>query len=128
MGDTFIVSKLANALVQDAEPIGVAAHNDAVAGAVERFREEHGGVWVGGRVTLTADTLSFRANGINRALQEGSLDHTITLASISDVEELGGFVSQKIRITHPGPSFTFRCFGAWRVARQIREAAAARTG
>lgn len=119
-----IVSKLANALVEDAEVDGTVAEMD-IGAPLERSRQKYGGVWVGGRVTLTTESLAFGANALNRALQTGTLDSAIPLTSIIGVEELGGFVSQKVRVTYAGGSFTFRCFGAKRVARQIRDAVAA---
>lgn len=119
-----IVSKLANALVEDAEVDGTVAEMD-IGAPLERSRQKYGGVWVGGRVTLTTESLAFGANALNRALQTGTLDSAIPLTSIIGVEELGGFVSQKVRVTYAGGSFTFRCFGAKRVARRIRDAVAA---
>lgn len=121
-----IVSKLANALVEDAEVDGTVAEvGPAIGAPLERSRQKYGGIWVGGRVTLTTESLAFGANALNRALQTGTLDSAIPLTSIVGVEELGGFVSQKVRVTYAGGSFTFRCFGAKRVARQIRDAVAA---
>ncbi len=35
---------------------------------IEGFRQSHGGLWVGGRVTLTDSALEFSPNAVNRVV------------------------------------------------------------
>jgi hypothetical protein len=122
MTDAVIASKPANALIPDATPTRYADLPVAVTLATYRMR--FGGLWVGGRVTLTTSALVFAANRLNREVQSGTLDLRIPLADISDVAVRWGFVTKIIVVTVPGGAAKFRCFGAQRFAEQIDRARA----
>lgn len=58
---------------------------DEVEAALERFKSAHGGLWVGGRATLTAQAFCFHPNVVNRSLHARSLDIEIPLPEIVDI-------------------------------------------
>ena len=66
---TIIASKLANAFVPDAEMSRGArrAFLFGSASSVDWLRQRMGGLWVGGRVTLTGEALWFSPNALNAA-------------------------------------------------------------
>ena len=97
--------KVANALIEDVKV-------NVTMPVVSVFREALGGLWVGGRVTLTTETVSFSANGINRMVQSGTLDVTVPLAQVTDVTVLPGFFTKIVAITTPELVLKVRCYGA----------------
>ena len=131
MASQIIAAKAANALVEDAElSLPDVAGLDlivpnlrTVKGVLAAFKKAYGGLWVGGRATLTTSDVNFRPNAVNRAIQTGSLDIAVPLSAIVDIQVLRGFVTQIIAIHTPGYVVKVRCFGAKAFASQIRSAA-----
>jgi len=123
MGEQVITSRVANALIADA---GLSSaplpHKTVVRGVLEAFKQGHGGLWVGGRVTLTESALAFAPNAINRGVTNGALDVRIALAEVTAVTVEPGMVTKIIAIETPTRTFKVRCYGAEKFAGQIREA------
>ena len=121
-----IVSKVANTLVEDAGAAGPLAGLDAV---LDQFRQHYGGLWVGGRVTLTPTTLEFHPNGVNRVANSGTLDLEIDLRRVESVEVQPGVLTKIVAVgVGGGRVVKARCFGAAGLADQIRAAVQAARG
>ena len=122
MEEHVLTSKLVNALVEDAtsplEGLSSVGH------ALERTRGRHGGLWVGGRATLTDRTLGFAPNGVNRAVNSGTLEAAVDLKLIERVDVVRALVTNIVDVHHAGGLLRLRCFGAKRFAGAIRAAAA----
>lgn len=120
MHEEVLLTKVANALIEDVRISNVVA---PVAGPVlSLYRAAWGGLWVGGRVTLTTSTVRFSPNAINRLVQSGDLDVSIRLAAIDDIQVVPGFVTNIVVLTTPQVIFKVRCWGARRFADAVREA------
>ena len=117
------VSKIANALIEDAEPF-----ISDVRPILSLFRAVQGGLWVGGRVTLTSQSVSFAANTLNRIGQSGSLDVSVPLMEVTDVEVLPGLFTNIVAITTPHRVLKVRCYGARRFADAVSAARDAVSG
>ena len=78
-----LIDKLCNTLLPDAEPSGVLP--GLVSGTVHRALEQLGGLWVGGRIKASADTLTFTADGMNAAVHTGLEPVHIPLSTVSAV-------------------------------------------
>jgi len=115
-----LASKAANALIEDAaSPL---EHAGGIGRSIRRSRERYGGLWIGGRVTLTPGELEFAPNSANRLLHDGDPSVTIPLSSIRHVDVEPGFVTKIIAVAWTGGVARFRCYGAARFADQIRAA------
>jgi hypothetical protein len=126
MSDEILAQRVANALIEDAQvntSLGVGAFR-AVEDVLARYRAKVGGLWVGGRATLTATVLAFAPNTMNRAVQTGSLDLAVPLSAILDVSVQRSFVTNIVEIRTPQSVLKIRCYGANTFAQQIRDAAA----
>jgi hypothetical protein len=130
--DTVIGTRAANALVEDAQLSGGAAramesvlpNAAAVHNVLSAFRQAYGGLWVGGRATLTPSSLTFHPNAVNRAMQTGTLDIVVPAAAITGVQVLRGVLTKIIAVETVGGSVVkIRCFGAREFAEQIRSVA-----
>lgn len=133
-----IATKVVNALM--AEPVmavhpGVALAAEGVGGippgvelVVDAFRRRWGGLWVGGRATLTTARLTFRANGVNRVLHEGQVDAELDLRAVLRVDLEPGFLTEIVAVTIPGAVFKLRCWGARDFAAQVDAAVRAARG
>lgn len=123
-------TRVANALIEDAEVsvpespgfAFIAPVFETVTPVLERFRRAYGGLWVGGRATLTATELRFHPNAANRSIHSGELTITIPLPAVVSVEVRRGFVTRIIAVETPGYLLRLRCFGAKSFAEQIRSA------
>lgn len=128
MPEQVIASKVANALVVEAEmAMGPAAEvalspNRAVENPVEWFRRFNGGLWVGGRATLTTQRLRFEANSLNKMVHSGPMEVDVELRHVVDVSVRRGLFTSVIHVLLPGADFQLRCYGARAFAEQIREA------
>lgn len=130
MTDRVLFSKAANALIGDADAASSlrSIHGGEVGEGIDGFRQRAGGLWVGGRVTLTDRELAFAPNLVNRSIQTGSLDVRIRLTDIDTVSVTGGVLTKIVEIQSGSQAFKFRCIGAPAVAEQIRKAAASAHG
>lgn len=114
-----LATKVANALIQDAaSPLEDSA--DGIGKAIQRSRNRYGGLWVGGRVTLTPAELGFSPNVVNRLVHVGGPSLTIPLSAIRRIDVEPGFFTKIIAVTWAGGVTRFRCYGAARFADQIR--------
>ncbi len=114
-----LATKVANAFIQDAaSPL----EKGSVGGSVRRYRERHGGLWVGGRVTLTPAELGFSPNAANRLVHYGDPSFTIPLAAIRQIDVEPGFFTKIVAVKWAGGVTRFRCYGAAKFADQIRAA------
>lgn len=112
MPEEVLVSKIANAFIDDVQP-----HHTMP--MVSLFRAAWGGLWVGGRVTLTTEAVSFSPNGLNRIAQSGTLDIRVPLSDVIDVEVRPGFVTDIVAITTPESVVKVRCYFATKFATAI---------
>lgn len=118
---TVIISRVANALIVDADV--TAAVTSVNRQVLDRYRRRYGGLWVGGRLTVTDTDVAFHANALNRSIQSGQLDIVVDLRSIESVELLPGVLTKIIAIHTADRVTKVRCFGAAKVADRIRAAA-----
>ena len=114
---TLHIEKFANAFLPDAvtsQVIQGQAFN-----AVNRYAKKHGGLWIGGKVAITVDGLSFMPNRLNKALHVGLEQVHIPLHSIRSVRREFGWFTGIVVVEYPGGTFRFRCYGASRVADEL---------
>lgn len=118
---TIIARKLANALIPGAQPTVFArTMSSNVLGFFSRI---HGGLWLGGTITLTPRELSFRPNGMNRALHTNASDITVPLERVVEVTDRFGILTRIVDVkSDDGSVLTFRCFGAPALAQKIEDA------
>lgn len=95
--------------------------------SVDWLRRKMGGLWVGGTVALTRDTLYFSPNSMNAAAHDRDTSAGVSLERVVDVTDRFGWVTRIIDVrTDTGELFTFRCFGARAFADTVRQAVASR--
>ncbi|WP_143773392.1 hypothetical protein [Skermania sp. ID1734] len=83
-------------------------------------RKRYGGLWVGGRVTLTSRELTFTPNAANKLLHQGDPSFAVSLADIRRVDVEPAFFTDIIAIEWTGGLQRIRCYGATRFADKIR--------
>lgn len=98
------------------------AESRSVDWVLEQYRRRYGGLWVGGRVTLTSKSIAFSPNALNRATHAGTLDVDIPLALIVRVDLLPGVVTKIVAIHTVGGLLKVRCYGASNLAHAIEKA------
>ena len=114
-----IVSKLANALVPDAEidealleQVAGAAQTKAIAGTLDKQKSKMKGLWVGGRCVLTEESLNFEQNSLNDAVHTGDYSFSIPLESITDVEYQFAFLTGIVQLETKSGNYQVRMYGA----------------
>ncbi len=131
MPEEVLATKVANALIQDVQMKGaavaavvdaVAPGTDVITPALDEFRAHYGGLWVGGKATLTNLALRFSPNAVNRAIQTGSLDVVVPLADVVNVRYTPAVVSSIVSLETRDYTFKVRCFQAKTFADAIEAA------
>jgi hypothetical protein len=123
MAESIVLTKAANALVEDAAvAIDGGSIDRRLERGVDRVRQSSGGLWVGGRVTLSTEHLSFHPNGVNSAMQTGTLEVAIPLGEVRSVEVDPGTLTKIVVVRTADLAFKVRCFGAAKLAEAIRQA------
>jgi hypothetical protein len=125
MSSDIVAKRGANALITDAQVTlpSLTPHLHQLEATLDRFKSAHGGLWVGGRATLTTQSLCFRPNAVNRGIHAGPLDIEIPLPDIVSIEVLPAFVSSVIAIRTPQSAVKIRCFRADAFASHIAQLA-----
>ena len=99
-----------------------APHKTIVNSLLFGFKLAYGGLWVGGRVTLTESNLEFSPNRVNHAAHKELHDISIPLKAVTSVSMKTGVVTKIIVIESSQLTFKVRCYGAENFAEQIRAA------
>ncbi len=127
-----LMTKAANALVADADlklhpgaeaalaPLGGVPA--AVEPVLDWFKRTYGGLWVGGRVTLTTVDLTFAPNAMNRMVQSGTLDVTVPLEAITSVHVTKATITNIVVVGLGYQVLKVRCYGAAALAQAIEAA------
>ena len=93
---------------------------------IDTNRGKQGGLWVGGKATLTTSTLGFAPNSMNQELHAApeDLEISISLAKISNVAVHRRLITDIIEIRTNAGIFKIRCFKAKAFAAAIDAARA----
>jgi hypothetical protein len=111
------IKKLANAFYSEADPSG------AVIGpalyAVNRYKKNHAGLWVGGNIIICNDGVTFVANALNRKLHTELKDIHIPQNAIKSIQYRFGWFTGIVEVHHESGVFLFRCYGAKKLVAQL---------
>ncbi|GAA1976458.1 hypothetical protein GCM10009718_10870 [Isoptericola halotolerans] len=124
MSGTLLETKVANALVRDAAP---SVPWWRLGPVLWMIRRGYGGLWVGGRVTLTTTTLAFAPNALNRSVHSGPLDAAVELAEVTRVTYRWGVLTGIVTAHTDDSALSVRCWNAHGFAGRLRAAVAAAT-
>lgn len=109
------IRKLVNAFVPDAMPSSNVVPALALR-TINRFKRKHGGLWVGGTVSVSQAGVSFTPNGLNRIFHDGLHPINVPAKDIRVVRREFGWVTGIVVVQHLHGEFRFRCYGAKRLA------------
>jgi hypothetical protein len=84
------------------------------------FRRQYGGLWVGGRMTLTDTAVTLAPNAVNRLMHQKLAAIELPLPMITSVEVEFGYVTKIIALGTPTHLVKLRCYGAPALADRIR--------
>jgi hypothetical protein len=107
---TLNIRRLANAFIPEATPADVLPV--AALWATRRFQRTHGGVWVGGRVSVSTSGVSFVPNRLNRLAHNDLAPVNVRAEDIREVRREFGWVTGIVVVRHVRGEFRFRCYGA----------------
>ena len=87
----------------------------------------NGGLWVGGKATLSPARLTFVPNAVNQALHSSpnQLNLSVPLTEIVDLQVRRGLITDVIDVQMHSGNCSFRCFKAKAFAVEIEQACAA---
>ena len=111
------IRKRVNAFIPDATPsnwMPVEALS-----AIARFKRKHGGLWVGGTISVSERGIAFTPNRVNRAVHEGLESIHVLAEDIRAVRREFGWVTGIVVIEHTQGELRFRCYGAKEFAAAI---------
>jgi hypothetical protein len=109
-----VIRKLANAFIPDAAPSDLVP--SIALSAIDRFKRKHGGLWVGGTVSVSKSGVSFSPNGLNRAFHDGLEPIDVPAEDIRAVRYEFGWFTGIVVVDHKHGEFRFRCYGAKQLA------------
>lgn len=109
--------KLVNAFIPDATPSEILPI--AALGAIDRFRRKHGGLWVGGTISVSQSGIAFVPNGLNRAVHAGLEPIRVPAEDIRAVRHEFGWFTGIVVVEHTRGEFRFRCYGARQFAAAV---------
>ena len=113
------VRKVANAFIPNATPSDVVPF--AAFPTILRFKRKHGGLWVGGSVTVSKAGVSFSPNRLNRIFHDELQPIDVPAKNIRAVRHEFGWFTGIVVVDHLDGEFRFRCYGAKRLAANMSE-------
>jgi len=117
---TLNIRKVANALIPDAVPSRkIPADTLSV---IRYFKQKMGGLWVGGKVSVSQSGVSFSPNRFNRVVHEGLEPINVLASEIRAVRHQFGWVTSIVVVEHTQGEFRFRCYGAKKLAANMAAA------
>ena len=108
------IRKLANAFVPTATPWAYIPSTPLR--AIHRFKAKHGGLWVGGTITVSQIGVTFEPNTLNDKVHEELEAVFVAAQDIRGVRHEFGWFTGIIVVDHSGGEFRFRCYGAKHLA------------
>ncbi|MGO4186825.1 hypothetical protein [Pseudarthrobacter sp. TAF60_1] len=136
MESRVVATKVANALIEDAEPntdLIITELTDLIMpelkeiaaplfnATMAEFAAYYGGLWVGGKIILTTHELKFQPNFVNKMAHKGLAGLQVSLSQVVSVEILPGVLTKIIVVRTPSHAIKFRCYGAEETAQKIQE-------
>jgi hypothetical protein len=130
MATDFIAKKAGNAFFTDEvrlDPTVRGAMNYSTGGWYEGINKFlnglFGGTWIGGEIVLTAESLSFEPDQLNRELLVDPPSFAVPLTAIRNIRLKHAFVTDIVEVGYDdGKLFRLRCFGAAAFAALIEQA------
>jgi hypothetical protein len=122
-GAGVLIDKLCNAFYANISVLS----DSAITGAAARLiKPKQSGAWIGGRLVVTDQRLSFAPNRMKgeAALRIEALD--LPLAAVTAVKKEFSLMTGIVVVEHEGGVLKFRCFGAKKIAQQLQNLLAAR--
>ncbi len=113
------ISKLSNAFFEDAQLSAVT--NMVTGSSVDKFKKIHSGLWVGGKVRVNKTELRFDVNFVNQAVHKELAKILIPIIDIESCRYEFAWLTGIVVIIHKNGTFRFRCYGAKKVANEIRQ-------
>jgi hypothetical protein len=93
------------------------------------LRERNGGgLWVGGTLVVYDDRVQFRPNIANKALQTGKAGFDLPWREVGKISWRSGVLTNIIELQHGQETEAVRCFGAKKLAEQMRSLQKASAG
>ncbi len=111
---TLNIRKLANAFIPNAGPSDIVPF--VALPTIHRFKQKHGGLWVGGAVSVSEAGVSFSPNSLNRAFHDELQMIHVPAKDIRAVRHEFGWFTGIVVVDHVHGEFRFRCYGAKRLA------------
>lgn len=111
------IRKLANAFIPLATPSD--ALPIAALSAIHRFKRKHGGLWVGGMVSVSPSGVSFAPNRLNRVVHAGLEPIHVPAKDIRAVRYEFGWITGIVVVEHTHGELRFRCYSAKRFAATV---------
>ena len=111
------IRKLVNAFVPYATPSDVIPR--VALSAIDRFKRKHGGLWVGGTVSVSRAGVSFSPNALNRIVHDELQPVSVPARDIRAVRHEFGWVTGIVVVEYVDGEFRFRCYGAKRLAASM---------
>lgn len=117
------ITKFCNIFSEDIEAknitvrSGLASHS--IKDTIDKIKKKKGGLWVGGKFTISEGGFNFYTNTMNKAAHISDADISFDLSEIKKVWRDFGWVSGIINLQLENQLVRVRCFGAKKVAREI---------
>ena len=93
--------------------------------AIHWFKRKHGGLWVGGTVSVSQSGISFSPNRVNQAIHDALEPINVLADDIRAVRHEFGWLTGIVVVEHAHGEFRFRCYGAKHLAATMAASFAA---
>ncbi len=86
---------------------------------VNALYEESGGMWIGGKATVTKTHIDFKMNAFNKLVNNCVQSFTISITDIKQLNLIRGLLTNIISISTAKSTYKIRCYGAEKVIESI---------
>ncbi|MDC7233536.1 MAG: hypothetical protein PQJ58_09910 [Spirochaetales bacterium] len=88
---------------------------------IKSYIKHHGGLWIGGKFTISDGRFNFSMNSINRTIHPSESDLSFSMSEVKSVWRDFGWISGILNFEFEDKIVKLRCFGAKSVAETISQ-------
>lgn len=113
-----IFSKTANAT---GLTIDFGLYKSDVQKSVGNYKAKHGGIWIGGKFTISNDEFRFSTNTANQIVHNENCDVFFHMSDVKNIYREFGWVTGILNFELEDRIIAVRCFGAKKIAALLKK-------
>lgn len=89
--------------------------------SIEKYKRKHGGLWVGGKFTISNEEFRFSTNTANQIVHKENCDLSFPMSDVKSIYREFGWITGILNFELDDRIIAVRCFGAKKIAARLNK-------